>query len=409
MSKIGLADDGVDCAGRHALGWLVFGNTVGLWLSLLLIAPGWQSGALTYGRWVPLHLNSQLYGWTALPLVGWLLRIYGVNESKARAWGTAVVWAWTAALAMACYRWLDGETSGKIFLDWRNGSLWAFLAALVMLWLVLAVSWFGQSRVWNRARWFSTAGLIGLACVPVMMIAAASPDTYPPVDRTTGGPTGSSLLGSTLVVVGLMLLLPRATALPGAGRAGRWTWHYFAVSWLAFGITESIGGGHFDSWQIGAMLMLLPWAWLIPRDWKGFKWPDGSKAWRVAMLGWWTLLVLSGVAMYSPGILDRIKFTNSLVAHSHLAMAGFTTSFSALLLSILMRRRIGSAASVAIWHLGAFTMIVVLVILGWREGAGPEWMIVPAGWRHAGLAARAVCGMAMLAASITWLKKPIRS
>ena len=35
---------------------------------------------------------------------------------------------------------------------------------------------------------------------------------------------------------------------------------------------------------------------------------------------------------FLPGVLDRIKFSQALVGHSHLAMAGFTTSFVVLVL-----------------------------------------------------------------------------
>ncbi len=391
-------------AARHALGWLVAGNTVGVFLSVLLLKPAWHPGTWTYGHWVPLHLNAQLYGWTALPLVAWLFSIFQTDSTRLRPWGPAAVWGWTTALVLACFRWLSGETSGKIFLDWRNGSLWAFIAALVLLWIVLTLSWRMSAPVWTRSRRrFSLAGLVALAGVPLLMLAASSPDSYPPVDRTTGGPTGSSLLGSSLIVVGLMFLLPRATGVMGRGKAGLATWVYFFASWLAFGVTEWIGGGHFDSWQIGAMLLLLPWVFLIRADWKGFAWPSHTRPWLTAMLCWWGLLVISGVGMYSPGILDHIKFTQGLVAHSHLAMAGFTTSFCATLLSLLTERRIGSVATIAIWHGAAFVMILLLATMGWKEGVEDSWMIVHADWRHAGFIARAACGILMLGASVCWL------
>ena len=124
-------------AGRHALGWLVAGNAAGLWLSLLLLFPGLNIGEWTYGRWMPVHLNVQLYGWAALPLVGWLLSIYGVP----RRWAEAATWAWTAALAAGVLSWLGGATSGKIFLDWKGGPRLAFVAALAFLWCVLAAGW----------------------------------------------------------------------------------------------------------------------------------------------------------------------------------------------------------------------------------------------------------------------------
>ena len=74
------------------------------------------------------------------------------------------------------------------------------------------VAW---AEMWPPAgrRW-RALGLVVLAAVPVTMAMAASPAKYPPIDATTGGPTGASLLGSTLGVVLLLLLLPRVPALP---------------------------------------------------------------------------------------------------------------------------------------------------------------------------------------------------
>ena len=397
-------NEGMRTAIHHALGWLVCGNTVGLLLSLLLLKPEWQPGTWTYGRWVPVHLNIQLYGWTALPLVAWLFSMYDVASSKAARWAPAAVWAWTSSLALAAYGWLSGMTSGKIFLDWKNGALWGFIAALVVLWGVLAVAWRDHAGGWSIVRKrVSLLGLVLLACVPVSMVMAASPNTYPPIDRTTGGPTGSSLLGSTLIVVGLMLLLPRMAGGSGKGRAGRGTWGFFLFSWVVFIVTELRGGTHFDGAEIFSMLCLLPWAWLIPRDWRGFDWPEKTGIWRGAMLGWWGVLVISGLAMYAPGILDHLKFTQGLVAHSHLAMAGFTTSFCGLLISLLTSKSPGGWKSVSAWHLAVLCMVAMLAVMGWREGSNVEWMAVPAGWREAGLTLRLLCGVVMWGASARWL------
>lgn len=400
------AGDGVTMAARHALGWLVLGNAVGLWLALLLLWPALQVGEWTYGRWVPVHLNVQLYGWTALPLVAWLLHIYEVDRSgKAAAWAPAAVWAWSAALALGTLHWLDGTTSGKIFLDWQGGALWGFVAAMVMLWLVLAAAWRERDAGWSPGRrTLARIGLLGLAAVPVAMVYAASPAVYPPVDATTGGPTGSSLLGSALVVVTLMMLLPRAGAATGQGRAGWGLWMYLANCWLIFGAAEWIGGTHWQFHQIGAMLLLLPWAVLVPWDWAGFGWPAGTRVWRLAVFGWWGLLVLSGVAMYLPGLLDRLKFTHGLVGHSHLAMAGFTTSFCALLLVAVTGRPLGRWRSVAAWHGAVLVMIGVLAAMGWREGGEYSWMELAPVWRSVGLHLRATCGAVMLAGSIVWLR-----
>jgi cytochrome c oxidase cbb3-type subunit 1 len=396
---------GVTMAARHALAWLVLGNSVGVWLALLLVWPDMQAGEWSYGRWVPVHLNIQLYGWSALPLVAWLLHVYEVHRSKLAAWAPAAVWAWTTALALGVLLWLNGQSSGKIFLDWRGGALWGLVVAMSMLWVLLASAWWELANGWRPSRRaVSLLGVLALATVPAAMVYAASPVVYPPVDSTTGGPTGSSLLGSAMVVVTLMMLLPRAGAASGAGRAGWWVWTYLVNCWLIFGVAEWIGGTHLQFHQIGAMLLLLPWVWIVPWDWAAFDWPHGSRVWRIALFAWWGLLVLSGVTMYLPGLLDRLKFTQGLVAHSHLAMAGFTTSFCALLLVALTGRALGGQRSVAAWHLAVLVMLGLLVAMGWREGGGFSWMTVVPEWRTTGLLARAVCGIVLLGISVSWLK-----
>lgn len=397
-------DEGVSTAVKHALGWLVLGNAVGLYLSLLLLKPSWQIGEWTYGRWVPVHLNLQLYGWTALPLVAWLFAMYEVGRGKSAAWAPAAVWAWTTALAMGALHWLGGETGGKIFLDWKDGALWAFVVALVIMWAVLVIAWKERAGGWTPLkRKISIGGLIGLAMVPAAIVLTASPSTYPPVDHLTGGPTGSSLLGSSLIVVGLMLLLPRVASISGQGKARWGTWTYFGFCWIYFGVAEAVGGTHFDWWQNLSLLLMPPWAWLLARDWSGFAWPADSRAWRFAMFGWCGLLVLTGYLMYFPWILDRIKFTQGLVAHSHLAMAGFTTSFCALLAVLLTGRPLGGNWTVGIWHLAVLVMLCTLAMMGWHEGAEPSWMLMKPAWRELGLATRAGCGAAMLAVSAAWL------
>lgn len=394
---------GIETAAAHALGWLVLGNAIGLFLSILLLFPDLNPGSLTYGRWTPVHLNAQLYGWTALPLIAWLFSIYEVHRSKAEPWAVATVWTWSCALAIGSISWLSGASSGKIFLDWRNGSLWVFVAAMIILWFVLGIAWTERKQHWNHSKkWFSGIGIACLALVPMAMVFAASPSVYPPVDQTTGGPTGSSLLGSTLMVIAIMLFLPHVSFLPAESSQSKPTWVFFGTCVVVFIITELMGGTHFDVWQIGAMLCLVPWVWIIPKDWKRFTWPAETLGWRIAAISWWSVLVISGVAMFFPGVLDHLKFTQALVAHSHLAMAGFTTSFCALLTVSITKRKIGGKFTIPLWNSAALGMILVLGWMGWREGDSYSWMISNPAWRQVGFVVRTVCGAVMLATSAVW-------
>ena len=137
-----------DLAARFSLGWLVAANLVGLLLATLLLWPtlGDALAPLTYGRWMPVHHNAQLYGWCALPLVGLLLRAFLVPGRAADHHTLVTLGAWSAALAFGCVSWLGGEASGKLFLDWTGAARIAFPVALCVLWAVLAHHAFRRLR-----------------------------------------------------------------------------------------------------------------------------------------------------------------------------------------------------------------------------------------------------------------------
>ena len=61
----------VALAAWHSLAWLVIANGVGVLLATMLLVPRLNIpfGEWTYGRWMSVHMNLQLYGWCSLPLV----------------------------------------------------------------------------------------------------------------------------------------------------------------------------------------------------------------------------------------------------------------------------------------------------------------------------------------------------
>lgn len=158
--------------------------------------------------------------------------------------------------------------------------------------------------------------------------------------------------------------------------------------------------------------------WLVPLDWARFEWPAAGGGWRLSVFGWWGLLVASGFLVFLPGVLDRSKFTQVLVGHSHLAMAGFTSSFVILLLigagfalvaAVLVPGRVAKEA----WQrpltggrsLGMVAAVVALTALVWLDSAAffiiqhaPQLKAGTWGdgmlWRNAGLhlAAGALAG-----------------
>src|ERR1035437_2773097 len=170
-------------AAWHSLAWLVCANAVGLLLATLLLFPGGNHwlGEFTYGRWVPLHLNLQLYGWCSLPLLAWLLKTYRADNEPASRWARTCLWLWSASLVVGAGSWLTGNSSGKLFLDWTGYPRMIFPLAICFLWVVLT---------WSlRQHWHSTKnhtakiiGLVGLLTVPPVLYWAAGPGVYPAVN-----------------------------------------------------------------------------------------------------------------------------------------------------------------------------------------------------------------------------------
>src|SRR5450755_1697617 len=56
-------------AAWHGLLWLVIANAIGSMIAVLLLVPRLNIllGEWTYGRWMMVHMNLMLYGWTSLP------------------------------------------------------------------------------------------------------------------------------------------------------------------------------------------------------------------------------------------------------------------------------------------------------------------------------------------------------
>lgn len=407
----------VEIATVHALAWLAVACGVGLLMALLLLFPrlGGALGPLTYGRWMPLHLNLVLYGWLALPLVALLFRAYLPREGNgvSRA-SEAAVHVWSASLLVGAVSWLSGRTAAKPFLDWEGEARFVYLAVLTFLAGVLAAGLFQRFREGapRAALWGGAALWLGLLGVPAAMALATSPATYPPVNPDTGGPTGASLLGSTLGVIVIFLgappLLGLADRWPGRLRAVLTVTGALAVHIVFFAFVTQGDRSHREPLQIAAVASLLVWAWLLPTWLRRFEWPEGSRRWLLAFLAWGCVLLATAVPMFLPGFLDRIKFTNALVAHSHLAMAGMASSFVVLLLVVLnagtrLRVVLGDRAAFVLWHAGNAVHVAVLALAGALEAADPGVAFRGDASITVLYAFRALAGLAMFMAASRWL------
>ena len=397
-------------ASVHALGWFSFANAVGVLLALLLVFPslGLICQEWTYGRLMPLHLNVHLYGWLSLPLIGLLFFTYGVKEEA----GRMLVWLWSLALLIGCAAWVSGVSSGKIFLDWRGVSCGVFIAVMIGLWILLAwVSWQRRSEGGNFLR---LVGLAILSPIPAVLYIATRPGTYPPVNPDTGGPTGASLLGSSMSILLLLLILPRLCRCAKKGDVKPWEklcWIAFLLEAVLFMFLKQGNSSHHEIGQIIGLGSLIIWLPLMPVYFSVWQWRDESRGWRITTLLWLALLILTGWLSFLPGWLDHLKFTNGLVAHSHLAMAGFCTSFLMLLMIEILPQKmsavLASKREFILWQLAVVSYISIMWFSGWNEGNDAGFVINGGVGIKIIYSLRFVCGVVMLWASIQWWRKCI--
>jgi len=404
---------GVTYAVWHGLFWLVFANTVGVMIAILLLIPRLNSllGEWTYGRWIIVHMNLELYGWTSLPMVGFLFKVYGADREPFAQWRRPVLWVWSAALGVGVLSWLTGHSSGKLFLDWTGYARIVFPLAMIALWILLAVSYlFDWSHEVNRRIVSRIAKILGLAlllAIPVMLYIASSQNLYPPVNPDTGGPTGSSQLESSLIIVAILLILPFGITQRKATRSNA-----ISISWAVM-IAESVlcaslgrtDISHHLPGQFMSLGSLVVWIPLIPFYYSAFEWNANTRLWRNAFLCWWAVLVITGWILFLPGVLDHFKFTDGLVGHSFVAMAGFTSS----LLIFVVAQLLGNDAwifnrprSFYIWHASVLAYIVLMTIAGWHEGFDPTFTIVAGSTRNVLYMLRLLVGVLMLVASLDW-------
>ena len=99
-------------------------------------------------------------------------------------WSRAALVLWSLALTVGAVSWLQGNSSGKLFLDWSGFPRIFFSLAIVFLWSVLAIAY---ALAWrephNRSLRVRAAKLLGLAVlllVPFVLYIASDPPSIRP-------------------------------------------------------------------------------------------------------------------------------------------------------------------------------------------------------------------------------------
>lgn len=401
-----------------SLFWLAAANLVGVWLAALLLWPrlGDVSAFFGYGRWMPLHMDWHLYGWCALPLLGLIAVRIWKNVEGGEINCSQAFWLWSAALMVGGVSWLMGEATGKPFLNWSGYARDVFTLALVGVWLLVAVGWWRkrQQPEVKRAEAYSDLLLVaGLAFVPVSLFLVSTATVYPPVNPNSGGATGHSLLASTLGIVFIMGLLPNwglgLKAGKGKSRATPAYWIVFSLSVLVYLLIGHGNASNRNLDQILGLGSLVIWPFLLFWLWKRYKWDESSSLWRGAFFVWWGLLAVSGWLFFLPNTLTIVKFTNAMVAHAHLAMAGMVTALNMVILTELgsnyaVRSVVSEAKASVAWNIALAVFVVVLAVQGAREGVTPGSLFLFDGIAQLAYVLRFVAGLVMFACSVIWIR-----
>jgi cytochrome c oxidase cbb3-type subunit 1 len=394
----------------HSLGWLVAANLVGVWLAVVLLWPavGNLVAPFTYGRWSPLHLDWQLYGWCSLPVVGALFAwCLDVQHPHVRRHAGIALGSWSAALALGAMAWLGGTVSGKLFLDWHGWARPLLPLAMHVLWALLAVhTWWRWRQFSFVARAQRSVVLVLLLIVPSVLFWSTGGGVFPAVNPDSGGSTGASLLGSTLGIITIFMLAPGFLGVPARRRTWPLVWA-LAGSWLVFAAIDHGNASHHSTIQIVALGVLLAWIPLLARYWSRFEWPAGARPWLRAAVWWWALLVVSGWITFLPGISETLKFTHALVGHAHLAMAGLLTSVNAVIVIVLTGR--ATPRSVLwLWQGGCAVYVGSMLVLGGIEADHVAELYRSEPWTQGMLALRLAAGVAMTVGSVRWLATFLR-
>lgn len=398
-----------------ALACLAVASAVGVWLAVLLLWPeaGQAIGPLTYGRWMPVHLDVQLFGWCSLPVVGVLMQRMLPSDPRWLEAARVALAAWLGALVAGSIAWLGGRTSGKLFLDWSGASGVVFAAAQMLLWSVLAAGWWARRRSDARrraGRAIDAALLAVLAAVPLALYLVEKPTVYPPINPDSGGATGHSLLASSLGVVGIALLLPSLLGRPARGpiRDAAWTVAAaYAANLVVYGSIHHGNASNHELGQIAGLGTLLLWPPLLVAWFRRFSWERTQSRWLVTTGVWCVLLVIDGFVLFLPGVLTGAKFTHALVAHAHLAMAGLLTALNMLVLISLapgspLARALDARGVWLAWNLASLAMVAILTGIGFLEARDPLVVILGAREVTVGYLARLAAGVVMLGSAATW-------
>lgn len=356
----------------HSLAWFVTGNILGLILSLLLVFPQLNSiiSPLTYGRIIPTHFNIELYGWCSIPFLGLLAKWLYRPDSFPKTMESSIHF-WSGTLIFGTLSWLSGESSGKLFLEWKGSLKFLWLLNLLYCWGCICFPYikifYKQSG--NKIN-LKVAVVLSMLLIPIMFFLALKTTVYPPINPLSGGPTGTDLLGSNLAIILILLSIPKMLGNEIKQNTDiLWIISLYLIHCLYFIFLEHGHVPHTQLSQQVSLWSLCIWIPVFTFYYKSFIWRINSIPWLLSLLFWSSILVIQASFCFMPPMLLKFKFTHIWVGHSHIAMAGMCTSLIFVILSqISPNNAFKCSLNVnLLWNFGLFGYLCMLLRTGWLE------------------------------------------
>ncbi len=327
--------------------WFLVATVAGILMAAALVAPDFIRNVpwLVFGRIRPIHTNLMIFGFVGSALMGavhYLVpHLVGTSLFSERL-GRITLWIWNLAFLVGTVSLALGHTQSREYAEWiwpvdmmillclllifynlartvRDRkekllyvSVWYFIGALVFTFFIYL---FGNA-VWNPATgaitgmpdgilaWFYGHGIVGLFLTPLAVGLAYY--AIPIVSRTP-------LFSHSLSLIGFWSIL---MFYPHIG-----THHLLqtpAPTWLKIvAVTGSIG-------MLIPVLTVLLNLWLTMRGRLGNIHSDVGGKFIYAGLVWYLFVCLQGPLQSLPYVQRLTHLTNWVIAHSHIAVLGFS-------------------------------------------------------------------------------------
>jgi cytochrome c oxidase cbb3-type subunit I len=383
--------------------WFFIATLGGLFLASSMVAPDFglykNVSWLVFGRIRPIHTNMMIFGFVGSALIGaihYLVPRLVRAPLHSPATARAALWIWNIAVAVGTVTLALGYTQSREYAEWiwpvdimlllsmalvffnllatvsrrqedlLYVSVWYALGALVFTFFI----YFFGNAVWHPATgaitgmpdgilaWFYGHGVVGLFLTPLAIAIA-----YYVIPIATGAP----LFSHALSLVGFWSIL---MFYPHIG-----THHLLqtpAPTWLKIiSITGSIG-------MLIPVMTVLVNLWLTMKGRLHKLHEDIGAKLVFAGAVWYLVVCLQGPFQALPSVQRVTHLTNWVVAHSHIAVLGFSGFIGLGAIYFILPRLTGKSlystklADIQYWLLlvGLTGFFAVLTMAGLIQGSG---------------------------------------